>query len=211
MTSIPGESNGRKSAPKSTAVFVAPNTETEGLPGEREHPLVIPNQRSVHRNDEDYRRDVCDDDVGGSDDVNDKAATMPGRKTTREDRGSTPVTSHKAAHDVCSLYRRVCTNAKAGRRTREIDFKQIIGYSVQGRLRDYVLHRCMSLACISLYVYTFAYTRTLIHVYIHVRDTYLYVKEGGVVGERVAAEKVGGRREVSGFGTGRKRWRKKKK
>ena len=87
MTSIPGESNGRKSAPKSTAVFVAPNTETEGLPGEREHPLVIPNQRSVHRNDEDYRRDVCDDDVGGSDDVNDKAATMPGRKTTREDRG----------------------------------------------------------------------------------------------------------------------------
>ena len=59
--------------------------------GEREHPLVIPNQRSVHRNDEDYRRDVYDndddDDVGGSDDVNDKAATMPGRKTTREDRG----------------------------------------------------------------------------------------------------------------------------
>lgn len=55
-----------------------------------------------------------------------------------------------------------------------------------------------------MYMYTRIYIP--IHTYIHI-----YVKEGGVVGEWVAAEKVEGRREVSEFGTGRKRWRKKKK
>lgn len=79
------------------------------------------------------------------------------------------MTWHKAARDVCSLYGRVCTNVKAGRRTREIDFKQIIGYSVQGRLRDYALHPriyvYMYIVSTCAYTHVCTHTRTSMHVY----------------------------------------------
>lgn len=136
-----------------------------------------------------------------------------GRKTAGRERGpprATPVTLHKAARDVCSLYGRVCTNVKAGRRTREIDFKQIIGYSVQGRLRDYALHP-------RIYVYRL-YIRVYTHVCIHNANTHARIR-GGIHAEwRVGGGGGEGWRKkrsriwwTGGEVGGRKRWRKKKK
>lgn len=148
--------------------LVTSNTKIEGLRQKGALPLVVPNQRSVHRNDEDYCVTATTTTTTTTRCRERQSRDNADRKTTREDPGH-PVTSHKATHDVCSLYGRVCTNAKAGRRTREIDFKQIIGYSVQGRLREYALHLCMRLL-VPLYVHVHAYIHTYTYIYTHIRE-----------------------------------------
>lgn len=89
----------------------------------RKHPPAVPNQRSTL--------------ASSTTTSTTKRRRWGGRGRTR----ATPGRALPAQRCARSLYGRVCTNAKAGRRTREIDFKQIIGYSVQPGTRPVTRRR----------------------------------------------------------------------